>query len=161
MKMVKNPGGHPTALFSRAEKKRNGEKSSMLNPGAISGLLRAPGCQESNATVRRLCMEKSGLWRRRKDSQTLALPLTQCMVWEYYSLFLSLICKMVMITLASLVCCKDEMWKPLWKQNIQHVSRTFRELKRSQMWLVWCCGYIWSQTGLGLNTTFYFLICLA
>lgn len=44
MKVVKNPGGHPTALFSRAEKKRNGEKSSLVNPGAISGLLRAPGC---------------------------------------------------------------------------------------------------------------------
>ena len=54
MKVVMNPGGHRTVLFSRAEKKRNGEKSSMLNPGAISGLLCAPGHQESNANVRRL-----------------------------------------------------------------------------------------------------------
>ena len=80
MKVVMNPGGHRTVLFSRAEKKRNGEKSSMLNPGAISGLLCTPGRQESNANVRRLCMEKSGLWRRRKEAQTLALPLTQCMI---------------------------------------------------------------------------------
>ena len=54
MKVVMNPGGHRTVLFSRAEKKRNGEKSSMLNPGAISGLLCTPGRQESNANVRRL-----------------------------------------------------------------------------------------------------------
>ena len=47
---------------------------------AISGLLCTPGRQESNANVRRLCMEKSGLWRRRKEAQTLALPLTQCMI---------------------------------------------------------------------------------
>lgn len=59
MKMVKNPGGHPTALFSRAEKKRNGETHVESRGNFWSSFV--PLVVRHNANVRRLCMEKSGL----------------------------------------------------------------------------------------------------
>ena len=85
---------------------------------------------------------------------TLPLPLTQCMIWEYCSLFW-----------ASSV----RWWWPLllhWfvakmKCGRHCESRTFskiRWLKKEPDQLVWCCGYIWNQTGLGLETKL--LICL-
>ena len=97
MKVVMNPEWHRPVLFSRAERKRNGEKSSMLNPGSVSGLL---------------CLEKSGLWRGRKEAHS---GSTTYSVHDLRILFtfLSLIYKMVMTTLASLVCCENEMRTPL------------------------------------------------
>lgn len=100
--------------------------------------------------VSRGCMEKTGL-QRKKDSVS---PLTQGLICEDYSLR-NLICKTVMIILASLGCCKDDMWKPMCKCSIQHYYQI--EKKESLVWLVlWLSTQVVESKRPGFESHFLF-----